>query len=204
MQHATIVQDNEALVEAIPVLAWIVENLLSPFTYRLENLPAKCIDRDGIDERPWIRPGEHDSAFADHPPNDGRIAVVGPLERLAAVVEIPERSATPFVVPENAEREVRPLQVLRPLRFERIDARVNRLQRGDVYVRQLVAYGDDEIDIAVAVEVPDGKRALQIGADELVAQRAPDAGNQLLENRVELRVRRRMTGVLAQWRTRWR
>jgi len=46
---------------------------------------------------------------------------------------------------------------------------VNRLEAGDLSVGQLISYGDDEVDVAVLVEIANRKGALEVGADERVA-----------------------------------
>jgi hypothetical protein len=40
MQHATVAQDNEALIEAIPVVIRLVKNVLSPIAHRVAYLPS--------------------------------------------------------------------------------------------------------------------------------------------------------------------
>jgi hypothetical protein len=66
---------------------------------------------------------------------------------------------------------------------------VHFIQRSDLLARQVIAYDDDEIDVAVLVEVADGERALEIGADERVAERVLDAGGQVVQDGVEVGVR---------------
>jgi hypothetical protein len=40
MQHATVAQDNEALIEAIPVAIGLVKNFLSPISHRVAYLAS--------------------------------------------------------------------------------------------------------------------------------------------------------------------
>jgi len=47
---------------------------------------------------------------------------------------------------------------------------------------------DDEVDVAVLIGVADGERALEIGAAEVVGQDLPDALDELVQDRVQVRV----------------
>ena len=109
MQHATVAQDDEALIEAITVTFRLVKNLLTPVANRVANLPTERVGRNRIDERCGTWSGQRDSALADNAPDDERVAVIGPRQRLASVIEIPERLAALPTITESRHRKIRSL-----------------------------------------------------------------------------------------------
>src|SRR5438309_1100972 len=109
VQHATVAQDDEALIEAITVTFRLVKNLLTPVANRVANLPTERVDRNRIDERCGTWSGQRDSALADNAPDDERVAVIGPRQRLASVIEIPERLAALPTITESRHRKIRSL-----------------------------------------------------------------------------------------------
>ena len=57
---------------------------------------------------------------------------------------------------------VEAIRVWRPLRVEIVDARVDRLEGGDLRVGQLISDGDDEVDIAVLWEFDCSRRSCRL------------------------------------------
>jgi hypothetical protein len=98
------------------------------------------------------------------------------------VIEIPERRAALVVVTEARRGKIRSFQVLGPFRFETVYSGVDSLQRTDLVLRQLFIYSNDEIDIAMSIEVTNGEGALQVGSDKRIAQGIPNAGDQFFED----------------------
>jgi len=58
---------------------------------------------------------------------------------------------------EHGQRKVRAFEMLRPLGAQVVHALVNRLELGDPRVGQIVPYRDDEVDVAVLVEITNRK-----------------------------------------------
>jgi len=52
----------------------------------------------------------------------------------------------------------------------------------------LIVHDDDEVDVAVLVEVADGERPLQVGAHERIAERSANVVHENSEDGVELRI----------------
>jgi len=75
-----------------------------------------------------------------------------------------------------------------PLGAEAVYSLVDSLQRSDVVVRQFVPYGHDEVDIAMGIKVTNRKGPLQVGTDKRITQSTLNAGDQVLEDRIEFRV----------------
>jgi len=82
-------------------------------------------------------------------------------------------------IPENSGGEVRAFQVLRPPGWARENTPVNFLKHVDLSRRQLIAHRDDEVDIAVAIEVANCKGALQVCTDEGLSERDANARDQV-------------------------
>ena len=85
------------------------------------------------------------------------------------MVEIPKWATALSDVTKHRCGEVRSLEVLGPFGLHVVNAGVECLQRLDLWLGQLLADDDDEIDVTVLVEVTDGKGALEVGTDERVA-----------------------------------
>src|SRR5438105_10674381 len=103
------------------------------------------------------------------------------------MVEIPDWRSGAAIVAEQGRREVRTFQMLRPRALETMDADMDDLQIGDLPLRELVAHGDDEVDVAVLVEVADGERPLEVGAHERLAECVANVVHEGAEDGVQLR-----------------
>jgi hypothetical protein len=88
----------------------------------------------------------------------------------------------------SARRCGRGSQVVRPFGTETVDPLVHRLQRDHLVILELIAHDDDEVGVAVAIEVAYRERALEVGTDERVGQGVLNAGDHLFEDPVEVRV----------------
>jgi hypothetical protein len=198
VQHAAIAQDDEPLIEPIAIRRGVVENLLAPAVDHRRDLSAQHRDGNRIHQRGRGRASQLDAALPHDPPNQRGVAVLGLDERLAAVVEIPERRTGASMVPEHCGREVRALEVLRPFARETIGARVDDLKGSYLLVRELIAHGDDEVDVAVLVEFADGERPLEVGADERVAECRANVVYENAEDVVELRIRCGVLGATSE------
>ena len=82
----------------------------------------------------------------------------------------------------ESSRGIRSFQVLGPFRVETVYPGVDSLQRSDLVLRQLFIYSNDEIDIAMPIEVTNGEGALQVGSDKRIAQGIPNAGDQFFQD----------------------
>src|SRR5262249_53829318 len=145
-----------------------VENLPPPIADRRSCLLPKCVDGNRIDEGRRTRTSERDAHIADHAPHEHRVTVVRPDERLAPVIELPERRPALLTVTQYGQREIRAFEMLRPLGAQPVYALMRRLKVGDLRIGQLAPYRDDEVDVAVLVEIAHRKGALEVGADERV------------------------------------
>jgi len=95
------------------------------------------------------------------------------------MVEKPERLRAAIDGSKDVGGEVRPLEMLRPCRGELIESLVQRVELGDLAFGQLALNRDDEVDVAVLVEVSNGEGALDVSADERVIQRHSDPVDEL-------------------------
>ena len=188
MQHAGVAQDDVALIEAVPVSLLLLQDLFGPRAHGIADFPAERHDTDLIHQRCRIGPGKRDSSFSYHRANDQRITVIRLDQPVAAVIQIPKWLAAPLTAAQHCDGEVGPFQVPGPFGFESVNPLVNSLELGDFIFGKLVSDRDDEIRIAVRVEISHCERTLQICADEVVANGLSNAGDQLVENGVELGV----------------
>ena len=76
--------------------------------------------------------------------------------------------------------------MLGPLRLEREEPLVHRLQGFDLRVGELGMRRDDEVDVAVLVGVADSEGTLEVGAAEVLGEGGLDTRDELAENVVEL------------------
>src|SRR4051794_5778013 len=81
---------------------------------------------------------------------------------------------------------VRPFQVLRPRRGQRVEALVQRLEGGSLLWRHLAGGHDDEVDVAVLVRIADGERSLQVRADEVPAEHRSGSVDELGEELIQV------------------
>jgi len=179
--------------------------------HRLAHLGPQLRRQDRIDEVVRMRTGEHHALLTQAPANDLAVIVLGAHQRLAAVVQIPERiglgrrarhaGVAPPCQPRLAGRIARlrrpppqdrrwrvgPFEAGAPVGIGQfVDARVQRLEGRQFLRRDVVRRDDDEVAVAELGGVADGKGALQIGAYEVVAEQAPGILHQVGEDGVEV------------------
>src|SRR5689334_9364850 len=135
MQHPAVAQDNEALIETIAIRLRLVENLLAPIANRLENFLTECANRYWIDQRCRVRSSQHEPVITEHTSHNKCVAVIGPHQGLASVVEIPELLPAHVRIAQCRHREIRSLQVLRPRGPKCEDAPMDCLQRTHLIAR---------------------------------------------------------------------
>src|SRR3954470_11613551 len=152
----------------------------------LEDLTAQIGDWNRIHERRSRRSGQHDAPLAHNPAHDCRVAVIGSDERLAAVVEVPDRRPGLSVASKHLGWEVRTFEMLRPLAFETVDAGMDSLQCSDLTVCELRPDRYDEIDVAVLIEIADGEGPLEVGTHEVIAQHRANLVDEDAKDAVEL------------------
>src|SRR5207249_3631655 len=125
----------------------------------------------GIDQGPGKRAVQNNALLADYPPDEEGIAVSRRNEDTGTVVEIPHVGAGLGQISKRLQRKVGALQVFCPLAIELVGPIVDDLQPVNPGGLELVSNQDDEIDVAVVVEVPEGECALEIESDEGVWER---------------------------------
>ena len=101
MQHATVAQNDEALVETISVAVRFEEDLLAPIANDIANLSSQGDYRNGTQQRCRFWARERNPVLAKDRAHDKRVAVIGPNEPSTPVIEIPKVPngvAPPFAV----------------------------------------------------------------------------------------------------------
>ena len=144
----------------------MAQNLLPPVMNGYPDVLAQRFNRDRIDQQCWSRPCQGDSQFTNHPSNENRIAVSRLEKRATPVVEIPELLTLARMVPQGFLREVGAFQMLGPRDVEAIDMLVYCLQTMNFLRREFFFYHDDEVNIAVKIEIAHREGTLQVGTHE--------------------------------------
>jgi hypothetical protein len=80
------------------------------------------------------------------------------------------------------------LEVLRPRALERGEPLVQRLETDCLVGRDLAMHDDEEVNVAVLIGIPDGERALEVRAAEILTDYVARARHQLSEDRVQVGV----------------
>ncbi len=104
------------------------------------------------------------------------------------MVEIPEILAEIAHGLSGCPREIGAFQVLRPGRFEPVNALVHDLQRIDLRVGEFLFRDGDEIQIAVLIEITHGEGALQVRAYKIAVQGLSVTFEKFTKDRIEFRV----------------
>jgi hypothetical protein len=81
------------------------------------------------------------------------VAVVGSDELPTSVVEVPEPLPYMIFGSEDGPREIGSFEVLGPFRPAIEDSAVHYLERSDVIIHWFALGGDDEVTVAVFIEV---------------------------------------------------
>ena len=166
---------------------------------------------DGIDQGRRVGTGQDHPLLAQAPADHLAVVMLGADQGVRAMVEIPEgigerRRAghariAPVVVARLAGRIARlgrpgaqdrgrgvgPLQTIAPIgRRQAVDLLVQGLEAGELAGRQVLLGDDDEVAVRIGGVVPHREGALQVGPDEVVGERGLGAGEQALQDEVEL------------------
>ena len=128
--------------------------------------------------------------LAQDPPDEGPVAVLVPLQGPRAVVVEEPRPAQGVDRGQLVDRRVGALDVVRPVPLASGDLVVQRAQRLLLLSRGPVVHGHDEVAVALLVAGAECERALHVGAHEVVAEDPPPVADQLVEQLVEVCVRR--------------
>src|SRR5438034_11281804 len=101
-----------------------------------------------------------------------------------------------YVTLNRPPRKIETLELDGPRRVNRGEAVVHRLQRAILITGDLLVGDDDKVDITVLIEVAARQGAIQIHPDKVAPQDCLHALQQLLEQRVHVRIRcRTLTGI---------
>src|SRR5581483_1563784 len=150
-------------------------------------LRAQLVRAHRIDELRRRRAGERDPALAQRPAHERLVAVRVPPRLDRAVVEV-----EPLVVrlpPQLRTRRIRALEVLAPLDLAAEETLVHGLQLRLLAFVGVALDDAEKVDIAPLVAGAERERAVQVRADERVAEDALLLGDQLAQELVELRKR---------------
>jgi hypothetical protein len=112
--------------------------------------------------------------------------VSGLEKRATPVVEIPEEPTEARLVPQDFDREVGALQMLRPGDVEAIDMLVYCLQTMNFLIRKFFCYHYDEVNIAVKIEITHRERPLEVGTYEVGAQDRLHPVDDISQNAIEI------------------
>ena len=87
---------------------------------------------------------------------------------------------------EELPVDVRPFEVLRPMPRQREEAAVKLVECRAVALGERLLRDDEEVRVAPLVRAADGKRSVQVHADQIRPEHCPHAPDELGQNAVEL------------------
>ena len=107
------------------------------------------------------------------------VIVGGALDGGAAVIEVDE-GLLPHGggVVEVVEADVGALKVAGGVAFDGEDGALDFLQGGDLGIAELGAGDDEEVNVAIGIEVAGGEGADEVSADEVLVQDVADGGDE--------------------------
>jgi len=199
VEHATVADDGEGLRPPIPDRVIPGAYLLAPHAHRRVDLALQGVDWNRIDQLGRVRARQRDAALPHLPPHDQLVVVDRRHQPACPVVQVMEGCPGLVLTSEQVLGEVGALQVLRPRAGPIVDAGMQRLEVGQLGVREVVVDHDQPVDIAMLVPVTQAKGALQVGADEVVFQDGTGASDQVQQHSVEAGKRRGGRGHVRSW-----
>lgn len=99
----------------------------------------------------------------------------GPLHLMLAVIEKQPLVGRTRQRTELACGSIGPFEVMRPVTRTSVNLAMKLSDANFLFGRHLVARHNEKVTIAMDVGVPNGKRPLQVGADEVVAKNGFDS-----------------------------
>jgi hypothetical protein len=140
-----------------------------PLAHGGAHLTAERLGAHRVDQPGGRRPCQRNAALARDPAHHILIVVCAALQLLAAVAKKEQRRPRRVGPPQDCQRHVGAFQVLRPGRGMLVQPGVEGLQCRQLIRRHIPLDGDQPVNVAVRVPVPDSERALQVRGAEVRA-----------------------------------
>ena len=157
----------------------------------LAHLTAQRFSRNLIDQLSrWVGPGQHNSLSAHDPADDVRVVVLRANQRPRAVVQEQQRLARPLA-PAPSPPAGRNLRGDVPKAVESRDGGVQRIKRGYPGIREPRHGYDQEIDVAVLVELTSANEPCKYAPTKLSWSRSRTRGTKWPRTAFERRIGRR-------------